>query len=116
LTAPTLPGARQALDRTQHVAVQLAGRRGSIPRANLLGALVIKSCAAAGDRTASSPRHREDLARLYALVPDPAALAAHVTRKDRQRLRAAPAPLWEVVPVAVARAAAQLAHRVLGGS
>lgn len=113
LTAPALPGTRQALDRTELVAVQLAGRRSVMPRPDLLGAVVIKSCAAASDRTRAAQRHRDDLARLYALVSVPAELADLATPKDRRRLRAAPEPSWEVLVDPLARASAQAAHRLL---
>lgn len=113
LTAPTLPATRQALDRTQHVAVQLAGRRSVVPRPDLLGALVIKSCAATADRTRAAQRHRDDLARLYALIPVPAELADVATRKDRRRLRVAPEPTWEILADPLARASGQAAHRLL---
>ena len=60
LTAPSLPGARQALDRTQSVAVTLGQRHGELPRPSLLAALVLKSCAAASDRSAASGRNLDD--------------------------------------------------------
>lgn len=113
LKAPAVPGARQALDRTQPRTVRLAGRLGALPRPDLLGALVIKACAARSDRTAAARRHRDDLARLYALVDDPARLAQQTTAKDRQRLRAAPAPTWELLTRPARRAAAEQAHRHL---
>lgn len=116
LKAPALPGTRQALDRTQQVAVVLAGRHGTIPRPNLLGALVIKSCAAANDRTAGTVRHREDLARLYSLVIDPTRLAEEAGRKDRQRLRSAPEPAWEILTDPARRASARLVHRHVAGA
>lgn len=113
LTVPPLPGTRQALDRTQRLTVAHDGRLGTIPRPDLLGALVIKSCAATSDRTAATARHGEDLARLYSLVSDPAGLAHDTTKKDRLRLRGAPAPTWEVLTDPASRAAAQLAHQRL---
>lgn len=116
LKVPALPGTRQALDRTQQLAVSCEGRVGAIPRPDLLGALVIKSCAAASDRTAATVRHREDLARLYALVVDPANLGQETSKKDRQRLRVAPEPVWEIVTDPTARASARLVHRHLTGA
>ncbi|MEX1165107.1 MAG: hypothetical protein WEB03_16165 [Nitriliruptor sp.] len=86
-----------------------------LPRPNLLGALVIKSCAASHDRTAATGRHREDLARLYSLVIDPVGLAQDVREKDQQRLRGAPEPSWEILTDPLTRASAQLAHRRLAG-
>jgi hypothetical protein len=113
LTVPPLPGTRQALDRTQQIAVIHDGRPGMIPRPDLLGALVIKSCAATSDRTAVTARHREDLARLYALVADPKQLAGDLSKKDRHRLRSAPSPIWEILTDAASGTAAQLAYRYL---
>jgi hypothetical protein len=111
LRAPQLAGTRQALDRTQRVAVDLGGRTSALPRPNLLGALVVKSCAAAGDHVRGPQRHLEDLARLYRLVTDPAAWTT--TAKDRKRLRDAAEPTWEVLNDPSERAAARAARRLL---
>lgn len=113
LTAPALPGARQALDRTQQVAVTLGQRHASLPRPSLLAAIVLKSCAAARDRSAASGRHLDDLARLYRLVADPSQLARALTKKDRQRLRAAGTPTWEIIDDPVARTIARNAHQAI---
>jgi hypothetical protein len=111
LRAPQLAGTRQALDRTQRVAVNLGGRISALPRPNLLGALVVKSCAAAGDHVRGPQRHLEDLARLYRLVTDPAAWTT--TAKDRKRLRDAAEPTWDVLNDPSERAAARAARRLL---
>jgi hypothetical protein len=111
LRAPQLAGTRQALDRTQRVAVHLDGRVAALPRPNLLGALVVKACAAASDAIRGPQRHLEDLARLYRLVADPAALAP--TNKDRKRLRDTSEPIWEVLDDPADRAAGQGARRLL---
>jgi hypothetical protein len=111
LRAPQLAGTRQALDRTQRIAVDLDGRTAALPRPDLLGALVVKSCAAASDHVRGPQRHREDLARLYRLVTDPAAWT--LTNKDRKRLRATAEPTWEVLEDPADRAAARAAHRLL---
>jgi hypothetical protein len=111
LRAPQLAGTRQALDRTQHVVVDLDGRVTAIPRPNLLGALVVKACAASGDHVRGPQRHLEDLARLYRLVSDPAALT--LTGKDRKRLRDAAEPSWEVLEDPADRAAGQAARLLL---
>ncbi len=58
------------------LAVDLDGHAAALPRPDLLGALVVKSCAAAGDHVRGPQRHLEDLARLYRLVTDPAAVDA----------------------------------------
>ncbi|WP_157041675.1 hypothetical protein [Nitriliruptor alkaliphilus] len=111
LRAPQLTGTRQALDRTQRVAVDLGGCVAALPRPDLLGALVVKSCAAAGDHVRGPQRHLEDLARLYRLVGDPAALSP--TAKDRQRLFETAEPTWEVLDDPADRAAGQAARRLL---
>jgi hypothetical protein len=111
LRAPQLAGTRQALDRTQRVAVYLDGRISALLRPNLLGALVVKASAAAGDHVRGPQRHLEDLARLYRLVADPAALSP--SAKDRKRLRDTAEPTWEVVDDPGERAAARAARRLL---
>ena len=111
LRAPQLAGTRQALDRTQRVAVTFDGRISALPRPSLLGALVVKASAAAGDHIRGPQRHLEDLARLYRLVTDPAALTP--TAKDRKRLRDTAEPTWEVLDDPGERAAARAARRLL---
>jgi hypothetical protein len=98
-----VPGGTQALDRSEVVVVERAGRRGRVPRPSLLGALVIKgaACGLGGDVS----RHHRDLALLCSLVDDPFALAEQMSAKDRQRLRCA-APIvvepdhvaWQLLP------------------
>ncbi len=111
LRAPQLVGTRQALDRTQRIAVDLDGRVAALPRPDLQGALVVKACAAAGDHVRGPQRHLEDLARLYRLVTDPAAWT--LTNKDRQRLRDTAEPTWQVLEDPADRAAGQAARRLL---
>ena len=111
LRAPQLVGTRQALDRTQRIAVDLDGRVAALPRPDLQGALVVKACAAAGDHVRGPQRHLEDLARLYRLVTDPAAWT--LTNKDRQRLRDTAEPTWLVLEDPADRAAGQAARRLL---
>jgi hypothetical protein len=111
LRAAQLAGTRQALDRTQRVAVNLGGRIAALPRPDLLGALVVKACAAASDHVRGPQRHLEDLARLYGLVDDPAEWTT--TAKDRKRLRDTAEPTWEVLDDPAGRAAGQAARRLL---
>lgn len=112
-------GGTRALQRSQRVAVRLGDRGGVVPRPDVLGALVIKSAAAALDRGRSSDptrrpeRHAEDLAVLYTAVADPVALRAELTGGDLRRLRAAPEPTWEVVRSAASRAAGIAAYAVI---
>lgn len=113
LTAPPLSGARQAIDRTEQIAVVHGQRCGQVPRPSLLAAIVLKSCAAAEDRSAASGRHLDDLARLYRLIAEPSHLAPQLTKKDRQRLRGAGDPPWEVIDDPVARTIARRAHKAL---
>ena len=110
LRAPQLAGTRQALDRTRRVAVSLGDCVASLPLPALLGPLVVKSCAA-GDHVRGPHRHLEDLARLYRLVADPAALTP--TAKDRKRLHDTAEPTWEVLNDPGERAAARAARQLL---
>lgn len=99
LQSVEIPGGTQALQRTRPITVAVGGRSGTIPRPDMLGALVIKSCAAVGDvgnRDKSPDRHRQDLAHLYARVAEPRVLTEATTTKDRRRLRRAE-PLWDVL-------------------
>jgi hypothetical protein len=97
-----VPGGTQALNRTERVAVQLYGRVGTVPRPNLLGALIAKAgaCGIPGDPA----RHLRDLALLYAFIDDPFALTVELTATDRKQLRLAGVlndgshPAWMLVP------------------
>jgi hypothetical protein len=85
--------------------------RGATDATRAMAALVVKSCAAAGDQVRGPQRHLEDLARLYRLVTDPAAWTT--TAKDRKRLRDAAEPIWDVLDDPSERAAARAARRLL---
>jgi hypothetical protein len=106
-TAFPAPGVHQALQRTERVAISIAGTIALIPRPNLLGAIVAKATACAVDNR-DTGRHHTDLAFLCGLVRDPIELSAHVTRSDRRRLtRAAEIlpenhPIWRLHPDALA--------------
>ena len=80
-----VPGGSQALQRTEVVRVRFGDRIGDVPRPDLLGAIVIKACAA--DRTVRRRVHESDLAFLLSLVDDPEAMRGELSKKDRQRLR-----------------------------
>jgi hypothetical protein len=101
--AVAIPGASRALARTSRQPVVLGSRHGTVPRPDLLGALVIKSLAAVRDRgtsidpTRRPERHLQDLALLYAVVPDPGNMRRDVTAKDRRQLAAAPEPAWHAL-------------------
>jgi hypothetical protein len=81
----SVPGGTQALRRTEHVEVRLGRLRGSIPRPNLLGAIVLKACAV-GVHDAPDAQ-RIDLAFLLSLVERPRTLADSLASKDRKWLR-----------------------------
>lgn len=112
-----VPGGTQALSRVERITVVHEGRRGTIPRPTLLGAIVGKAAATA---LPGPERHYRDLALLCALLPDPFEVAEQLTRKDRQRLRHAGKllhdahPAWALVPDVI-RSAGQIAYGVLHG-
>jgi len=67
-TAVETPGAQQALDRTQDVAVTLSDRHGVVRRPNLLGALVAKAAAHTVTLDRARQRHRADFVVLSTLI------------------------------------------------
>lgn len=88
--SPTLPtaGGTQALQRTETIAVTVAGREGSVRRPNLVGALVAKAAALSNAGDPGIGRHRRDFALLAGLLTARDFIAEQITKKDRQRLRA----------------------------
>lgn len=80
-----VPGGRQALDRTEWVDVKVAGRRGRLPRPNLLGAILLKARAVDVDDAKAS--QRQDLAQLLSLVDDPDELAKELRAREHLWLR-----------------------------
>jgi hypothetical protein len=90
-TAVELPATQQALRRTERLRSTADGIRGFVRRPDLLGAIVIKSAAAAADRR-DPDRHREDLvtlADIMAFDGDQTEYAPQTTEKDRARIRTA---------------------------
>lgn len=83
-TAFPAAGARQALDRTAFVPVNLDGVHW-VPRPSLLGAVVAKAAAAGVDH--DPERHLADAAFLCGLIEDPFMMQSEVSSKDRKRLR-----------------------------
>lgn len=80
-----VPGGTQALRRTQMVSAQSESRSGSVPRPDLLGAILVKTRAVAvGD---VPDAQREDLAFLLSLVSDPYAMSGDLTSTERKWLR-----------------------------
>lgn len=113
-----IPGGTRALQRTQLCPVSVNGRAGWVPRPDLLGGIVIKSCAAVKDRGGGHKdpaRHIDDLAHLYARVPDPLELRQQITKKDRQRMAGAPEPNWTVVGDAELAASGRATRSILIG-
>lgn len=80
-----VPGGRQALGRTERVAVRAGMREGLLPRPDLLGAILIKARAVAVDDAPDN--QRSDLAVLLSLVRDPSALVAQFRGRERTWLR-----------------------------
>lgn len=101
LVTVSIAGATQALRRTEPVAVRCGDQEGLLPCPNVLGAIVIKSCAAVApeqDRDKRPERHLDDLAILYAAVSDPRDAAQACGKKDRQRIERAGEPNWGLLP------------------
>ncbi|PPF89548.1 hypothetical protein C5B96_01300 [Subtercola sp. Z020] len=83
------PGGQGALNRAQPVEVQVAGRRGTIIRPTLQGALVAKSSALLIGEGARGDRHLNDLAVLASLVTRRDAVGRGLTRTETLRVRKA---------------------------
>jgi hypothetical protein len=89
LNAVELVATQQALRRTERVPVTVGDQRGYLRRPDLLGAIVIKSSAAVGDRR-DPRRHREDLvtlADILAFSGRQVEFAPQMRSKDRHRIR-----------------------------
>jgi hypothetical protein len=80
-----VPGGRQALARTEQVEVELGDLRGTIPRPNLLGAILIK--ARAVEVSAAKSAQRSDLALLLSFVDEPEALVGDLVGAEASWLR-----------------------------
>jgi hypothetical protein len=88
--SPTLPtaGGTQALQRSETIAVTVAGREGSVRRPNLVGALVGKAAAHTNPGDPGLGRHRRDFAILAGLLTARDFRNEDLAKKDRQRLQA----------------------------
>ncbi|HVQ49074.1 MAG TPA: hypothetical protein VMS92_03420 [Mycobacterium sp.] len=88
--SPTLPtaGGTQALQRSETIAVMVAGREGAVRRPNLVGALIGKAAALSNAGDPGVGRHRRDFVILAGLLTARDFRGVELTRKDRQRLRA----------------------------
>ncbi len=80
-----VPGGRQALARTERVAIRVGGGEGVLPRPNLLGAILLKARAIEVDDVPES--QRSDLAVLLSLVQDPESRIADLRGRERSWLR-----------------------------
>jgi hypothetical protein len=80
-----VPGAVQALARSELVEVSLDGARAALPCPSLLGAILIKARAVEVDDVPDAQRH--DVAFLCDLVGDPDPLADEITNAQRSWLR-----------------------------
>jgi hypothetical protein len=76
-----VPAGTQALHRTELVLIEAGTIRGSIPRPNLLGAILLKTRAVEVDDAPEA--QRSDLALLFSLVNDPDALVAELHGSER---------------------------------
>lgn len=87
--SPTLPtaGGTQALQRSETIAVAVAGREGAVRRPNLVGALVGKAAALSNAGDPGPGRHRRDFVILAGLITARDFRGEELTKKDRQRLR-----------------------------
>jgi predicted nucleotidyltransferase len=81
----SVPGGTQALDRTERVPVKIGEVEGTVPRPNLLGAILIKARAVTIDDVPEN--QRSDLAFLCSLVTDPRVMADELTPNQRKWLR-----------------------------
>ncbi len=80
-----VPGAIQALARSELVDVSMDGARALVPCPNLLGAILIKARAVEVDDVPDAQRH--DVAFLCDLVENPDVLAGEITNPQRSWLR-----------------------------
>ena len=98
-------GGTQAISRRRSVLVDTGDGPFELPIPSLVGAIIIKARAATAART-TREKHERDLARLIALVAEPAALRVELTGKERAYLRAHPDmlslqhPAWRGIPAA----------------
>ncbi len=81
------PGGQGALDRSETIDVEVAGRVGRVNRPTLQGAIVAKSSAMLIGEGARADRHLNDLAVLTALVTRRDRVGEHLTRTETARVR-----------------------------
>lgn len=98
-------GGTQAISRRRSVLVDTGDGPFQLSIPSLAGAIIIKARAATAAQM-TREKHERDLARLIALVAEPAALRDELTGKERAYLRAHPDllslqhPAWRGIPAA----------------
>jgi hypothetical protein len=98
-----VPGGTQALERTEVVEAVSRGTTGTLPRPNMLGAILVKLRAIAVDEVPTA--QRADVALLLGLVRDPDPLVADLRSTERAWLRRhsyfadVSAPEWDGIDV-----------------
>lgn len=80
-----VPGGTQALQRTQMIDAQSETRSGTVPRPDLLGAILVKARAVGVDDVPDA--QREDFAFLLSLVSDPYEMSGQLSNSERAWLR-----------------------------
>lgn len=96
-----VPGGTQALSRTSRVEVRTDTREGTVPRPDLLGAILVKARAVGVDDVPDA--QREDLAFLLSLAADPFEMRDQLRKTERGWLRERSelldedAPAWRAI-------------------
>ncbi len=81
-------GSRQAINRRRIVKIDDGDGPITLPLPSLLGAIIMKARVVSNTAgRKSQPKHQRDLARLLALVPDPAALHGEMSKKEHGYVR-----------------------------
>ena len=92
------PGTRDALDAAESLEVLIGDRTGHVLRPPLISAILAKAAATSIRVRANPERDWADLAFLLTLVPEPVSIAAQLSNRQRQKLRALSALLDEGHP------------------
>jgi hypothetical protein len=98
LVAAAIPGGAFALRWPETIEIVAGSVSGEIVRPTHLGALLLKSRAAAQDKSDRRERHLTDLAVLYAAISDPSAIAEEMNPKYRKELRRVTPAFDELAP------------------
>lgn len=111
LIPAAIPGGAYALNMPETISIVAGTTAGDVVRPTHLGALLLKSRAAARDKTDKRERHFTDLAVLYAAMSDPGVVAEQASTKHRRELSAVAPSFDELAPAS--RNAAEAAYRFL---